>query len=95
MANSGQFKKGHKGGPGNPHAAQVAKLRSALLSAVTPEKMKAIVDSMIEQAVDGNAIAAKEIFQRTFGPAIAIDLIERLEAVEKAQAEADKNKGAG
>jgi len=32
-----RFTKGNKGGPGNPFARQVAALRSALLSAITPD----------------------------------------------------------
>src|SRR5258708_2822640 len=38
---SGRFAKGNKGGPGNPFARRVGRLRSALLEVVTEEKLKA------------------------------------------------------
>ncbi len=36
----GRFMPGHPGGPGNPHAKQTGKLRSAMLKAVTEKDMR-------------------------------------------------------
>lgn len=38
----GRFAKGNAGGPGNPHAAQVARLRAALLNAITEDDIRAL-----------------------------------------------------
>ena len=93
-ANSTSFKKGNPGGPGNPHAAQVGRIRTALLNAATDEAMAAVVASLIEQARGGDVAAAKELFNRVLGPPVASDLIERIEAVERAQAAADRTAAA-
>jgi uncharacterized protein YjcR len=79
----GRFAKGNAGGPGNPHAAQVAGLRSALLNAITPEKMTAVVEKLIVEALEGNVQAAKEVLERALGKPIEMDLLERLERLEE------------
>ncbi len=79
----GRFLPGHAGGPGNPHARQVAKLRSALLNAVTEEDMDAIVRKLVEQAKEGDIHAAKEVILRTLGRPVESDLLERLEQLEE------------
>jgi hypothetical protein len=78
----GKFAAGNKGGPGNPHAARVARLRTALLDAVTPADMKAIVAKLVEQAKAGNVPAAKEVLERTLGKPVEADLMERIESLE-------------
>jgi hypothetical protein len=78
----GKFAPGWKGGPGNPHARHVARLRSALFKAVKPEDIKDVAAKLIEQAKAGDVASIKELFQRLFGPAEAIDFAERLEALE-------------
>ncbi|MCL2639919.1 MAG: hypothetical protein FWD53_03645 [Phycisphaerales bacterium] len=80
----GRFTKGNAGGPGNPHAAHVATLRAAMLEAITPKKIKAVVDKLIAQALEGNVMAAKEVLERSIGKTEALDLIERLERLEQA-----------
>ena len=46
----GRFAPGNVGGPGNPHAKQVGKLRSAMLAAVSDKEMKAVVKKLVELA---------------------------------------------
>lgn len=78
----GRFAKGNPGGPGNPHAIAVAKLREALLKAVTPDAIQRIITKLIAQAEAGDTASAKILLDRVLGPPVAIDLIERLEALE-------------
>ena len=47
---TGQFVKGWRGGPGNPHSQETARLRSALLEAVKEGDIKAIVKKVIESS---------------------------------------------
>ena len=65
--NNGRFGIGNHGGPGNPFASQVGKLRSVLLETVTPEDMKAVVVKLVELAKGGDLAAAKIIIDRTCG----------------------------
>ena len=65
----GRFTKGNPGGPGNPHAAQVAQLRSALLDAVTTEDVQAVARRMVEEAKAGNVQAGRELLDRVLGKA--------------------------
>ena len=78
----GRFTKGNNGGPGNPHAAKVAQLRSVLLEAVTPEDIRAVVEALVTEAKAGNVSAMREFFNRVLGQPQAIDAIERLAEVE-------------
>ena len=81
--NAGRFAPGNKAGKGNPHAKRVAKLRSALLEAVSEEDMRQIVCKLVEQAKAGDIHAAKEVILRTLGRPTESDLMERLERVEE------------
>ena len=81
-SNGGRFKPGNKGGPGNPHAKRVARLRSALLKAVSPADMQAIVAKLVTDAKAGSVPAAKEVLERTLGKPFEADLLERLEHLE-------------
>ena len=78
----GRFAPGWKGGPGNPHAAQVARLRAEMLDAVTPDDMRAIVSRLVELARGSDVRAIKEVLDRTLGRPQEPDFIERLEALE-------------
>ena len=79
---NGRFAKGNHGGPGSPYSRQVHALRRALLNAVTESDVQAVAQGLIEQARGGSVPAAKELLSRCLGPAVALDLVERLEAVE-------------
>lgn len=64
---TGRFVKGWKGGPGNPHASETAKLRAALLKEVKEGDVQAIIRKMIAKAKAGNVDAARLVFDRLFG----------------------------
>lgn len=66
---NGQFARGNPGGPGNPHAGQVAKLRAVMLEAVTPNDMRAVVRKLVEMATAGDLKAVELLFSRTLGKA--------------------------
>ena len=83
----GQFVAGNRGGPGNPHGAQVGRLRAALLEAVKPEDMTAIVARLVELAKGGDVRAIKEVFDRTLGKPVEADLLERLATLEAVAAQ--------
>src|SRR5437016_81004 len=83
----GRFTAGNAGGPGNPHAGAVGRLRSALLGAVTEEDVRAIVARLVQMAKDGDVRAIREVLDRALGRPVEADLIERMEALEQAAAE--------
>jgi hypothetical protein len=78
----GRFVAGNRGGPGNPYGRQVAKLRSALLSAVDPKDIKQIVAKLIVRSKEGDIVAIRELLDRCIGKAVEMDFIERLEKLE-------------
>src|SRR5581483_10335860 len=70
----GCFAPGNKGGPGNPYARQVALLKCAMLNAITPEDIAAIVQALIAQARKGDKAAARLVFTYALGrPSPAVD----------------------
>jgi hypothetical protein len=74
-ASNGRFLPGHGGGPGNPHAQRVHRLRSALLGAVGPADVKDVVDKLLEMAKLGDLGAIRELFDRCLGkPVTALEL---------------------
>ena len=64
---TGRFAAGNTLGRGNPHAAQTAKLRSAMLSAVTEDDVKAVVGKLVALAKGGDVAAIKLLFDRVHG----------------------------
>ncbi len=64
---NGQFAKGNPGGPGNPYARRVARLRSALLDAVGENGLADIVQGMITAAKGGDVAAAKLLLSYLLG----------------------------
>ena len=71
----GRFTQGNAGGPGNPLARRVARLRAELL--------RAIVAALVAKAKQGDTVAAREVLDRAIGKAAeGIDLVERIEALE-------------
>ncbi len=70
----GRFTKGNPGGPGNPFARQVARLRQVFLDRVDPDKLLALVDKLLEMALAGDLAALKLVLAYTLGrPAPALD----------------------
>jgi len=80
---SGRFAKGNPGGPGNPYAAQVGRLRSALVNAVTEEDMREVIMALVEKAKGGSIAAARVLFDRVLGKPIEADVLARIEALEE------------
>ncbi|MBX3408114.1 MAG: hypothetical protein KF869_15270 [Phycisphaeraceae bacterium] len=78
----GRFAPGWRGGPGNPHAAAVGRLRSALLKEVGPDDIRAVIRALVEKAKTGDVPAIRELLDRTLGRSVEADLIERLEELE-------------
>lgn len=75
----GRWAKGNRGGPGNPHARRVARLRAELLRAVSPQDLREIVLSLVAKAKAGDILAAREVLDRLFGrPAQALDVAARV-----------------
>ena len=55
----GRYTRGNPGGPGNPYARQVAKLRSRLIQSVTDEDFDEVAAKLIELAKGGDVPAIK------------------------------------
>lgn len=64
---AGRFVAGNPGGPGNPHASQVARLRSTMLEAVTDDDMRDVVAKLVELAKGGDVKAIQLLMDRTIG----------------------------
>jgi hypothetical protein len=64
---NGQFAEGNPGGPGNPHAKQLAEYREAALAAVSPEDLREIIAALVCKAKAGDCVAAREVLDRIFG----------------------------
>lgn len=86
---SGRFTPGNRGGPGNPLAGKISKLRAALVAAVTEEDIREIAQALIATAKGGDVRAVKELLDRTIGRPVETDLIERLESLEAALADVE------
>lgn len=63
----GRFANGNPGGPGNPYAQQVARIRSAILEAVSDDDLRAVVAALVEKARKGDVAAARELLNRLAG----------------------------
>ncbi len=71
----GRFGRGNAGGPGNPHAAAVARLRAAMVEAVTPEDFAEIARVLVRSAKGGDVAAAHFVCDRLLGrPATPLDV---------------------
>lgn len=80
---AGRFKEGNRLGVGNPFAAQVNRLRSALLKDVSEKNVQTIIKALVLKAEGGDLAAAKILLDRIFGPAVAADILERIAALEE------------
>lgn len=80
----GRFVRGNPGGPGNPHARQVARFRAALLEAVTDDDLRAIARKLVEESKAGNVSAAGLLLDRLLGKVEAADFADRMESLERA-----------
>ena len=64
---NGQFAKGNPGGPGNPYARHVARLRASLIEAVGDDGLAEIVQGMVTAAKGGDVAAAKLLLSYLLG----------------------------
>jgi hypothetical protein len=73
---SGRFTVGNPGGRGgDPLAVKTARLRAALVKAVSSRDIRAIVRKLVAQAVAGETASAKLVLYLTVGrPATTLDL---------------------
>lgn len=78
----GRFRKGNPGGPGNPMAKKVGRLRAELIRSVTLAEVRKIAKGLIQAAIDGDVSAAKLLFDRLFGPPVQADYEERIDILE-------------
>ena len=69
---------------GSPYIRQIAALRSKLYEACTPDEMAEVVQALLKKAKQGNVPAAKLLFERCLGPAIAADVLEEIEQLKAA-----------
>ena len=87
-APSGRFAKGNSGGPGNPLAAEVGKHRARLFKAArakdVDQALKTIREVMSKGKDSDRLAAAKLLLDRLIGPAVELDLLERLQRLEEA-----------
>ncbi len=63
----GRFTKGNAGGPGNPNAQHVAKLRDGFRSACSVADVRAICRRLVAMAKKGSVLAAREVLDRAIG----------------------------
>ena len=90
---NGKFGPGNKYGKGNPFAKRVARLRSTLFKAVSPADLQEVLAALVRQAKAGDVTSIKEVLQRLLGPPEAVDLIERLDALESKIEQLNESKG--
>lgn len=64
---NGHFKKGHEGGPGNPHCKQVEKFRQIFYKCTTQKSLRLVIKKLYELAVAGDIKAIQEVLNRTLG----------------------------
>ena len=84
----GRFSRGNGGGPGNPYAAEVGKHRARLFKAArakdVDQALKTIREVMAKGKDCDRLAAAKLLLDRLIGPAVELDILERLEILESA-----------
>lgn len=78
----GHFAKGNPGGPGNPFARRVARLRSLLLDALTDTDFEGIVKALADRAKAGDVAAAKLVLQYAVGAPVPATNPDKLEIEE-------------
>ena len=82
----GRFRPGWRGGPGSPVARQARQIRErlndALFKVCSPDRLIAAIDACLKLAEAGDVSALKLLMERISGPPIAVDVMERLEALE-------------
>lgn len=80
----GRFTTGNSGGPGNPYAQQVGRLRTAMMEAVTEQDLREVVEKLVRLAKYGDVPSIRLLLDRLLGRPVEADLIERIERLEAA-----------
>jgi hypothetical protein len=84
---TGRFAKGNPGGPGSPQARHARQLRErlndALFKTCSPDRLLAAIDAVLKLAESGDTAALKLLMERIAGPPVAVEIQERLEALEQ------------
>ena len=78
----GRFGPGNRAGRGNPMAKKVQQLRAALLKAIKPNDIRDVIETMLKSAKGGDIAAGRELLSRALGAPEALDILQRLEALE-------------
>ena len=73
-AQDGRFLPGNPGGPGNPFAGKVAKLREAGWKSVKPAEVRKVYRKLLDLALSGDVPAARLLLDRLLGPVEAVDV---------------------
>src|SRR5438874_5282433 len=79
---NGRGAKGNPGGPGNPFARQVAKLRKVILNRLTEEDLLAITEALLAKAREGSVSAAKLLLAYAIGKPASSPDPDRLDGQE-------------
>lgn len=84
----GRFAPGNAGGPGNPYARRVARLRSLIVESVSDDDLREMVGKMVERAKGGDAAMIRELLTRLVGrpdDGVYPDQLAEREAVAEAE----------
>jgi hypothetical protein len=79
----GRFACGNAFAKGNPNHLKAAKLRAALLAAVSEDELAKAATAVLAKALAGDVIAFRELCDRVLGKPSSSDLIERVEKLEE------------
>jgi hypothetical protein len=82
-APNGRFLVGNPGGPGNPFAGKVAKLREAGWKSVKPAEVRKVYRKLLDLALSGDVPAARLLLDRLLGPVEAVDVLTELAEIRK------------
>lgn len=63
----GRFAQGNAGGPGNPHAQQVARFRARLFAVLTEADFDDLIRAIHARAKAGDMVAARLLLDRILG----------------------------
>src|SRR5207245_547441 len=75
----GRFAKGTKGGPGNPHARESARMLLRFRDAIPDDRMDEIFAKVLDMAVAGDMNAIKLVFTYRIGKPVAAPDPDRLD----------------
>lgn len=79
----GRFRRGNRGGPGNPNVTRLAQWRGALEAVMEPERVRAVFVKLLESAEAGEQWAIREVLDRTLGKPAQSDILDRLDSLEQ------------